>query len=51
MDSFASEEFWTALEQRHDELIARLDALNAVIEAALAEIEGAETAQQAPQAA
>lgn len=39
MDEFLAEELWTALEERQNELILRLDELNERIEAALAELE------------
>jgi hypothetical protein len=39
MNEFLSEQFWEAIDERQDELIARLDALNESIEAVLAEID------------
>ena len=39
MTEFLSEKFWDAIDERQDELIARLDALNEWIEAALAEFD------------
>lgn len=39
MSEFLSEQFWDALEERQDEIIARLDALNELIEAALSEFD------------
>jgi hypothetical protein len=38
MNEFPDEDLWAALEERHNDLIARLDELNEQIEAALAEL-------------
>ena len=51
MDQFLADELWTALEERQNELITRLDELNAQIEAALAELERAAPAPPQQQAA
>lgn len=39
MSEFLSEQFWDALEERQDEIISQLDALNERIEAALADFD------------